>query len=215
MMRMWFQAVQTYSEQRLALQGELVVRGIPLEVFDSVMALCVESFEGGFEAGRKLGPKSNGKPAPKEVSVEKPPTLVAAMAEVMGKKDMVAAQIAEALSEKGWLPSNKDPKHGISTTLSLNPNVFERVSRGVYRVKPRHRAVPRSKKSTVTLKDFSADSLWEYLAGVTFETFTARELADQLQCNVRCLPSPLNKLRVDGNLSAKMIDGKCVYQVKR
>ena len=214
MMLAWFQAVRTYSEQRLALQGEVVERGIPLEAFDSVMALCVESFEGGFEAGRKLGLKSNGKPTPKGASAEKPPTLVAAIAEVMGKNNMAAAQVVEALSEKGWLPNNKDPKHGISTTLSLTPDVFERVSRGVYRVKPKQRAAPRS-KTKVALTDFSAESLWGYLEGATFESFTARELANHLQCEIRRLPSPLNKLRVDGLLSAKMVEGTCVYQVKR
>lgn len=208
--------IQEFDQRRLDLQTELVNRGVPLEAFDAAIKLCSEGFEEGFEEGRKLGLKTNGKKAKgQRTSVYGSAAVIQALAGAMGKRALTADQATEALVRTGWKTESKDPKHVVSTLLGQNtPNVFERVSRGLYRVATK-KVTPNPRKAKASLTDFSADSLWQYLVGGPFETFTVRELADHIECDARCLPSPLSKLCSEGRLHAMQTEGKNTYRVKR
>jgi hypothetical protein len=63
------------------------------------------------------------------------PSIREAMARVMGKKTMNAAEIVDGLKAKGWMPNAKDPRTYCLYTLSDNKETFERVERGRYKVR--------------------------------------------------------------------------------
>lgn len=64
------------------------------------------------------------------------PPIRKAIVRVMGDKVMDSATIVEELDKRGWGPNAKDPRTYVLYTLSENRHdVFERVSRGRYRVR--------------------------------------------------------------------------------
>jgi len=62
------------------------------------------------------------------------PKAVDALATVMGNATMKAASMVAALESRGWLPNSGSPQNYVSYLLSSNPDIFERVNRGEYRV---------------------------------------------------------------------------------
>lgn len=84
------------------------------------------------------------------------PPLKEAMATVMGKSTMGAAEILAGLEKKGWMGNAKGPQQYVSYMLSSNKDVFERVGRGQYRVrdgavlskKPKNAEAPAKKASS-------------------------------------------------------------------
>lgn len=63
------------------------------------------------------------------------PTLKEAIQEVLGKSTLGAGEVLTRLTQRGWAPNSTDPQQYISYMLSSNNDVFDRVSRGLYRVK--------------------------------------------------------------------------------
>lgn len=63
------------------------------------------------------------------------PKISDAMIIIMGTQTMNASQLYEALQQKGWLPSASDPRQYLNYIFAKNPDLFERVARGAYRVK--------------------------------------------------------------------------------
>lgn len=63
------------------------------------------------------------------------PPMKEAMATVMGKQQMGAADVVAGLEKKGWMPNAEDPQQYVSYMLSSNKDVFERVERGLYKVR--------------------------------------------------------------------------------
>lgn len=113
----------------------------------------------------KAAPAAKPAPAPKKAKAAKPapaakgshgakiaasrqavlrgerPKNVEAVAIVMGTKTMNSEQIEAALKERGWLPQSSNVRNTISYIMSDNADVFERVERGLYKVKdPKHYA---------------------------------------------------------------------------
>ena len=64
------------------------------------------------------------------------PKFKDAIALVMGSKQMNAAEVFDGLKEKGWTPDSEKPKEYVSFTLSREKDHFDKVSRGIYQVKP-------------------------------------------------------------------------------
>lgn len=62
------------------------------------------------------------------------PPMKDAVAQVMGKRVMSAADVVTALKDKNWLPNTERPEDYVAFLLSSNPKLFERVERGKYRV---------------------------------------------------------------------------------
>jgi hypothetical protein len=80
---------------------------------------------------RKVEAQPAGRP-----SREDRPSLREALTLVMGGNVMDSAELMEGLGKKGWTPVSEDPRQAIIYTLVSNKNVFERVERGRYRVRP-------------------------------------------------------------------------------
>jgi hypothetical protein len=78
------------------------------------------------------------------------PPVKEAMLKVMGTKSMKGKEIYKALEAKGWLPNSRDPKSYIFNMLSECPELFERVSRGLYQVKGVPKPVTKPEKSPPT-----------------------------------------------------------------
>ena len=74
--------------------------------------------------GRK--PRADGKPKLKD-----------GIRMVMGRSTMNAGEILEGLKAKSWMPESNNPQQYISTILSSNSDMFERIQnrRGYYKVK--------------------------------------------------------------------------------
>lgn len=96
---------------------------------------------------KKPGPKP--KPEPKVRKAKAAPTtnrkavangsrppLYQAVAMVMGKEPMSIDQVLQELDKRGWSPDSEKPHNYISFIFSSNKETFDRVRRGVYRVKP-------------------------------------------------------------------------------
>lgn len=81
------------------------------------------------------------------------PPIRQSMARVMGTKVMSATDIVEGLTKKNWLPGAKDPRTYCLYTLSANKDVFERVSRGRYKVKAGVTFDKKAKKTKKTKKN--------------------------------------------------------------
>jgi hypothetical protein len=75
---------------------------------------------------------------PKEVPGKSlPGTLSDRITAVMGTDELRAAEVVERLTTKGWAPVSNDPVNLIAWAFSQNPHkIFEKVKRGVYRVRP-------------------------------------------------------------------------------
>ena len=67
-------------------------------------------------------------------SGERPP-LKEAIVAVMGATTMNVGDVIKALDKKGWLPDSEEIRNYISFALSSNKETFERVTRGVYKVR--------------------------------------------------------------------------------
>ena len=103
---------------------------------------------GNGKPGPKKGKKAEAKapPAPKKSATNATegrravargdrPTMKEAIATVMGKSAMGSADIVSGLEKKGWLPNAQDPQQYVSYLLSSNKDVFERLERGLYKVR--------------------------------------------------------------------------------
>jgi hypothetical protein len=55
---------------------------------------------------------------------------------VVGKREFGIPDVIAGLKERGWLPATDKSTNYISLILGSNPEVFERVARGRYKVKP-------------------------------------------------------------------------------
>ena len=53
----------------------------------------------------------------------------------MGRREMTALEVVGALAESGCLPTCTSPRQRVSHTLATHTKTFERVERGVYRVR--------------------------------------------------------------------------------
>jgi hypothetical protein len=93
--------------------------------------------------GRKA--KAKAKPEPKAKAKAKggrktknrsTPPLKKAIIEVLGDQTMKASEVITALEGKGWCPESDNIAQYINFMLSSNtPETFERVARGVYKVR--------------------------------------------------------------------------------
>lgn len=66
------------------------------------------------------------------------PPIQDAIAKVMGKDTMTAAEVLVEIQKRGWRPNSKDPLAYVAYTLSKSPR-FERMvskGKGMYRVRP-------------------------------------------------------------------------------
>lgn len=75
---------------------------------------------------------SEGKQA---VSRGERPKMKEAVATVIGKGQMSANEVVDALKTRGWLPDSENPRQYMSYVLSTHKDVFETVGRGIYKVK--------------------------------------------------------------------------------
>ncbi len=121
---------------------------LALEAFDAEYPEALGSSEGAPEKGHekveaKKAPKAKTatKGRPKGQQKSRPP-LAEAMAQVMGAETMGAGKIFGELKKKGWLPNSKDPRSYIQGSLSTRRDQFERVARGLYRVKAATKKAP-------------------------------------------------------------------------
>jgi predicted kinase len=62
------------------------------------------------------------------------PKMVDALTQVLGQETLSSSEIVKRLEEKGWLPSVSKPMPYIAYVLSDNPEVFDRVRPGHYRI---------------------------------------------------------------------------------
>ena len=91
------------------------------------------------KAEKKAAPKAAAKPAAEQetdgkVSVRKM-SLPDRAAIVMGNEQLGAADVLARLNKRHWMPQASNPQAYISFTLSDNKEIFERVERGVYKVR--------------------------------------------------------------------------------
>lgn len=106
----------------------------------------------------KPAPKPTLKKKPEQVAVaspppsaaldEKMPALHRRLQIVMGDDECSIPECIERLTARGWLPDSKEIKAYISLALSTHvKDLFERMRRGVYRVRPVQSAGPKASSS--------------------------------------------------------------------
>ena len=83
-------------------------------------------------------------------------TMIEAMVKVMGGKTMTAGDIEEGLNSEKLAPKSNNLRGYISSVLSIQRDVFEKVSRGQYRVKSTAKAAKTAK--TAAAKEEAAES---------------------------------------------------------
>ncbi len=105
----------------------------------------------------KKAPKASKAEAKATVNPDRP-ILKLAMATVMGTQPMTAPQVLEELTKRGWEPNSATPKAYISYTFSSNKELFQSVSRGVYRVKEGASTGGKKRGSKKAAAKASADS---------------------------------------------------------
>ncbi len=76
------------------------------------------------------------------------PPLKEALAILLGTKSMNIEDAIKGLHAKGWMPASKNEHSYISYALSSNKDMFERVSRGEYKVRAGTSIDPKWKKDT-------------------------------------------------------------------
>lgn len=111
---------------------------------------------------KKAAPKATAKKAAKKTAAAKAsnaaegrravargdrPTMREAMAIVIGSGQMEAAEIVEGLKKRNWMPNAEDPQQYVSYMLASNKPTFERISRGVYKVREGATFTKKAKKA--------------------------------------------------------------------
>lgn len=117
------------------------------------------------KAAAKVKPVAKAKKTAKQAKAAKPapttnrkavangsrPPLYQAVAMVMAGKDQMSIdQVLQELEKRGWSPDSEKPHNYISFIFSSNKEVFDRVKRGVYRVKPGVSFAKTSRKPATT-----------------------------------------------------------------
>lgn len=119
---------------------------------------------------RKIPNSANATKGRRAVARGERPPMSHAMATVMGSRSMASLEIVNALKARGWLPNAKRPRDYVSFMLSQNRKVFERVKRGVYRVKAQPKMSPAALNAGVLVQLSTAftrdDLLAKKLMGV-------------------------------------------------
>lgn len=122
--------------------------------------------------------------ARRDVARGKRPRAWVAMARVMGTKTMGAAPLVAALKKRGWLPASENPQQYISYLLSSNKDVFEKVRRGLYRVRKQAAPKVEAKKTDDLLMLGSLRSGWrstsQLATAAGFGTDKTRKILDLL-----------------------------------
>jgi len=77
---------------------------------------------------------SNATEGRRAVAQGKRPPMKEAVATVIGKTTMTAAEVVTGLEKKDWLPNTNKVQQYVSYILSSNKDIFERVEHGKYKV---------------------------------------------------------------------------------
>lgn len=75
------------------------------------------------------------------------PTMKEAMAIVIGTAKCTSEDVVKGLEKKGWLPNAENPQQYVSYMLSSNKDTFERVERGIYKVREGVTFTKKAKKA--------------------------------------------------------------------
>jgi len=88
----------------------------------------------------------------KAVAEGKVPKLQDRIIQVMGDKECSIKEVVALLEEKDWITGSKNPAQYVNYMLSIDKDVFEKVSRGIYKVKAPKAKVTANKTNGVSNK---------------------------------------------------------------
>jgi hypothetical protein len=114
----------------------------------------------GKKAAKKTANTSNAAEGRRAVARGDRPTMKEAIATVIGKATMGAAEVVEGLEKRDWVPNAAKIQQYVSFLLSNNKDVFERIGHGQYKVRDgaTFTKSSKSKKSTPSTQTQTAAS---------------------------------------------------------
>ena len=133
----FFSKIAKHVNKTFSKQTRKHVVGAVVEALGLKLCTCQRQ---GTKPCRKPCKARSKKTHPVQAKTSTQPRWKQALTIAMGDSTMSAQQVLDALTSKGWAPTNKNPKQYISMMLSSNKKNFVCVSRGQYQVIPKKKS---------------------------------------------------------------------------
>jgi hypothetical protein len=207
-MRSLAERLRNYYLEGMAIQTELSSMKITCPVIPEglggLMKLLGQSQEKGFARAKR-----ERMAKPRNVSREDRPTLKDAMITLSkGLSEVHSKLLEKKLTEKGWMPTASKPRNYINLIFSMNPNLFKRLRRGVYRLKDDVKPAVKETVPHASLK--LRDALLAYLPEEP-RFYRGSRTAEKLKRPVQSVTAMLKVLEKEGRITMKRHKGHIVW----